>query len=326
MSRDLGVLAGEWIDLRNAVRPSPNTVVARSSDLRGVGVEVRAQIGREAPASTDTVEAVLEGINPTQLSRSVFERAFAIYAKGRASASIRRALSTWRQFGKWLVREGHCDLNVAELVDAPARGTWQPKPVAPEDLAAIATVVPQVDPSARQPWPERDVALFVLFVLAGLRTSEAIALTNGDLYLKTDPPRIRVTGKGNKVRSVVIPPEAVQALHTYRSDRGTRLGRSAARDPLIVRADGRPFTRSVVDNIVRKWFKRAGRQPPTGALAHSLRHTYATMLIDTGASLPEVQALLGHVDLTTTQAYLGVTGKGLADAALANPARSLISD
>ncbi len=75
----------------------------------------------------------------------------------------------------------------------------------------------------------------------------------------------------------------------------------------------------MIDNIVRRWFRRAGRTPPKGALTHSLRHTYATLLIENGASLPEVQRLLGHSDLSTTHAYLGVTGKGLEEAALANP-------
>ena len=84
------------------------------------------------------------------------------------------------------------------------------------------------------------------------------------------------------------------------------------------------MTRSAIDHAVRGWFRRAGRTPPKGALAHSFRHTYATMLIDNGASLPEVQQLLGHADLATTQAYLGVTAQGLADAAMANPARKLL--
>ena len=92
---------------------------------------------------------------------------------------------------------------------------------------------------------------------------------------------------------------------------------------LIIRSDGRKLTRSAIDHLVRGWFKRAGRTPPLGALAHSLRHTYATLLIDDGASLPEVQRLLGHENLNTTQAYIGVTGKGLEEAALSNPARRL---
>lgn len=118
-----------------------------------------------------------------------------------------------------------------------------------------------------------------------------------------------------------IPPEAVTRLQTYLADRDFDLDPTT---PLLLRPVGRPMTRSAVDHAVRGWFRRAGRTPPRGALAHSFRHTYATMLIDNGASLPEVQQLLGHADLATTQAYLGVTGKGLTDAAMTNPARQLL--
>ncbi len=123
---------------------------------------------------------------------------------------------------------------------------------------------------------------------------------------------------------MTIPPETVAIISSYLHERTGRHGKPSPGDRFIIRADGRPTTRSVIDNVVRRWFRRAGRTPPKGALAHSLRHTYATLLIDNGASLPEVQRLLGHTDLSTTQAYLGVTGHGLAEAALANPARHLL--
>jgi integrase/recombinase XerD len=79
-----------------------------------------------------------------------------------------------------------------------------------------------------------------------------------------------------------------------------------------------------MDTLVQRWYRRAAVTPPPGSLAHALRHTYATLLVDAGASLPEVQRLLGHVDLSTTQVYLKVAGQGLHDAALSNPARALL--
>ena len=101
-------------------------------------------------------------------------------------------------------------------------------------------------------------------------------------------------------------------FNEYLADRSQRLGEPAPGERLIVRTDGRPCTRSVIDNIVRRWFRRAGRTPPKGAVAHSLRHTYATLLNENGASLPEVQRLL------VTPTY------GLEESALANPARRLL--
>ena len=91
-----------------------------------------------------------------------------------------------------------------------------------------------------------------------------------------------------------------------------------------MRTDGRPFTRGTLDYLVSMWFRRAGVAPPPGSLAHALRHTYATLLVDNGASLPELQRLLGHRDLSTTQVYLAVTGSGLEQTAMANPARALL--
>ena len=233
-------------------------------------------------------------------------------------------MSTWRQFCLWLVREDELERNPMDLLDAPKRSTWQPKPLQPTDLEAIAAIITEPDPNARAAWPLRDRALFALFITGGLRAGEVISIEIGDAYLDTDPPRLRVVGKGDKPRTVTIPPETVAALNDYLTDRHERMGKPSPGERLIIRADGRPCTRSVIDNIVRRWFRRAGRTPPKGALAHSLRHTYATLLIENGASLPEVQRLLGHADLSTTQAYIGVTGKGLEEASLANPARRLI--
>jgi site-specific recombinase XerD len=82
--------------------------------------------------------------------------------------------------------------------------------------------------------------------------------------------------------------------------------------------------RQSLDGLALGWYRRAGVTPPPGSLAHALRHTYATLLVDAGASLPEVQRLLGHVDLSTTQVYLKVAGRGLEEAALSNPARAFI--
>ena len=133
-----------------------------------------------------------------------------------------------------------------------------------------------------------------------------------------------MSGKGGRGRTVPIPPEALSAVEGYLATREARAGRYRATDPLFVRSDGRPFTRRVVDHFVLGWFRRAGVAPPAGALAHSLRHTYATLLVDYSGSLPEVQQLLGHANLATTQAYLGVTARGVEQTALANPARRLL--
>jgi hypothetical protein len=84
------------------------------------------------------------------------------------------------------------------------------------------------------------------------------------------------------------------------------------------------FNLQAMDGLVVGWYRRVDVIPPPGSLAHALHDTYATLLVDAGASLPEVQRLLGHADLTTTQVYLKVAGRGLEEAAMCNPARALL--
>ncbi len=131
-------------------------------------------------------------------------------------------------------------------------------------------------------------------------------------------------GKGGRRRVVPVGAEVIEAVDAYLNSRKHRLGSFSPTDRLFVRGDGRPFSRGTLDYLVSTWFRRAGVAPPPGSLAHALRHTYATLLVDNGASLPEVQRLLGHRDLSTTQVYLEVTGSGLEQTALANPARALL--
>lgn len=311
-------LAERWIAVKNTARPSPNTVSARIFDLAAIG---EALGGIPLP---DEKLDVLNELSPADLTLGRLEEAFADFASSHAASTTRRVMSTWRQFCLWLVRDGHLEANPLDHITAPKQTPWAPKPLQPSDLEAVAVSSSAPAVTTRDPWPERDEALFALLIAAGLRISEAIGLRLGDCYLDDDPPRLRITGKGNKTRTVPIPPEAVTRLRTFTETRDDRGNDPDPTAPLLLRPDGRAMTRSSADYAIRGWFHRAGRTPPKGALAHSFRHTYATMLIDNGASLPEVQQLLGHADLATTQAYLGVTGHGLADAALANPARKLL--
>lgn len=321
----LNPLADRWIAVRNTTNPSPNTVAARQRDLTVIAERLADFLERDR-SDTDDGKPVpaMDVVSVEDLNRSSLEAALADYAADHAPSSTRRVMSTWRQFCLWLIRESHLGANPLDLIDGPRRGSWQPKPLHASDLEAVAHAVQTEDPTSRHPWPARDQALFALFVTGGLRASEATNAQLGDLDLDSEPARLRVVGKGGKPRTVTLPPETAAVLRHYLAGRTETHGTPNAQDPLIVRTDGRPCTRSAVDHLVRGWFRRAGRTPPPGALAHSLRHTYATLLIDNGASLPEVQRLLGHADLSTTQAYIGVTGKGLEEAALANPARYLL--
>jgi site-specific recombinase XerD len=118
----------------------------------------------------------------------------------------------------------------------------------------------------------------------------------------------------------------VATIDRYLESRVVRAGCHSPTDPLFVRrlkSEYVAINRQAMDGLVGGWYCRVGVIPP-GSLAQALRHTHATLLVDAGASLPEVQRLLGHADLSTIQVYLKVAGRGLEEAALSNPARVLI--
>ena len=209
----------------------------------------------------------------------------------------------------------------------PRRPDWAPKALEYAELERIAVAAASPDPRARDPWPERDSALFAVFAGAGLRIGEAIALPVGAIEAADRSPRLRVLGKGNKTRTIPVGPEVLDAIRAYLHTRPERAGHYRSTDPVFVRrlrGAYAPFNTQAMDALVAGWYRRAAVTPPPGSVAHALRHTYATLLVDAGASLPEVQRLLGHVDLSTTQVYLKVAGRGLEDAALSNPARALL--
>lgn len=301
-------LSQRWIATKNTARPSPNTASARRYDIDAITKLLNS--------------GSIDSLSLEDLSISNLETAFAEYASTHAASSTNRVMSTWKQFLLWLVREDLISANPMDRIDGPEKQPWVPKVLQPEDLLAVAQTSSLPARSSRNPWPARDEALFALLIAAGLRVSEIINLKIGDCYLD-DPTRLRIHGKGDRSRVVPIPPEAVTRLNRYLESRDDRAKRRP-QDPLLMRPDGRPMTRSAVDHAIRGWFLRAGRTPPKGALAHSFRHTYAKTLIEGGASLPEVQQLLGHADLATTQAYLSVTTEGLEAAALSNSARKFL--
>lgn len=253
------------------------------------------------------------------------DSAFATYAAGHSPASIRRVLSTWRGFCRWLVQRELLGANPTERVEGPAARPWRPKALAEEDLARLVGAAQTPSPTARQPWAELEAALCALFCAGGVRVGELLALKVGDLHRSpTELARLHVEGKGGRRRTIPLPPEAVAAIDAYGRSRAHVCGRFGPTDTMFVRSDGRELTRRAVDHLVGGWFRRAGVAQPRGALAHALRHTYATLLVDNGGSLPEVQALLGHASLVTTQAYLAVTAQGTERTAMANPVRQLL--
>ncbi len=327
-SESLANLAGDWLDWKNTSKPSPSTLRARMADLTVIAEILARRLGRETdPEQESSFTRYLSVLTPSDLEPDQIGGAFAEYARVHAPTSIRRCRSTWSGFCKWLIvhREA-LGANPLDHVDPPPAKRWRPKPISESDLAAVIKAAQEPSERARRPWPELEQALCALFVGAGVRVSEAIGLRVGDVRRSpTEISKLHVTGKGDVTRTVPLPPEVVEVVDRYLASRSERLSTAGPKDRLLVRVDGRPLTPKAVDHLVLGWFRRAGVAPPQGALAHSLRHTYATLLVEQSGSVPEVQRLLGHSDLATTQAYIDVAAKGIEETAMANPSRRLLA-
>jgi site-specific recombinase XerD len=232
-------------------------------------------------------------------------------------------LAALRGFCRWLVLNGQLEADPTVHLGNPSIPRKLPGAFLPSELDAIVQTVSQADTAARFPWPARDRALVAVLAGAGLRASECVGLRVSDL-VRDDPPLLRVTGKGSKQRRIPVPGEVVEAIDEYLSERLQRLGEYSPTDPLLVRHNGKAFSREALNYHVYRWLLRAGVHKPEGEAAHAFRHTYAKGLVSNGVPLSSVQALLGHANLNTTQIYLRMTGAELAEAAQAAEVREYL--
>ena len=205
-----------------------------------------------------------------------------------------------RSFYGFALREGLATRDVPALVDAPKPGTYLPDVLAPEDVVRILDAPPPDDPVGI-----RDRAILELLYGCGLRVSELVGLDADRVDLPHQ--QLRVIGKGNKERRVPMGDEARERVHRYRS--GPRLAWTAGHpvEAEFVSSRGRRMTRESVWRLVRHWTDVAGvRERVT---PHTFRHSFATHLLEGGADLRVVQALLGHASISTTQLYTHLTGE-----------------
>ena len=269
----------------------------------------------------------LDGLRLGHLTKSSLRAGFAAWASDHAAASVLRAHSAWSAFFDHLVAEDLAEGNPMAAVAKPKARRDAANVLGASDAAArLLATAATPDPGARQPWPERDVALVATLLVSGIRLGEALALTTQSVDGPAGARRLRVVGKGGAARSVPVDEPLEQLLATYLASRKARFPRRnpAARGaPLFVGHDGEAMTRSAVQYTVARLYRRAGlgAHKPSGALVHALRHTFATQALETGADVVEVQELLGHDSLNTTRRYLEATASQLRDVVHAHPAQ-----
>lgn len=221
--------------------------------------------------------------------------------RGNSKSSVARKLSSIRSFFRYLQREELVEGNPAKPVSAPRQDRRIPRFLSPEDTSLLFDVIDETTRSGT-----RDRALLELIYASGLRVSEAIGLNVEDVDLDGELARIR--GKGKKERIVPFGSVAQRALRSYLNDRArllaTKNGRvdSAA---LFLNLQGRRLTSRSVERIVQRVVRLAAIEQRVSP--HTLRHCFATHLLNNGADLRVIQELLGHASLSTTQKYTHVS-------------------
>jgi len=215
---------------------------------------------------------------------------------GLAPATIRRQISALRTYFRFLVREGHAARDPSERLETPKQ--WRTLPA----VLTVAEVEKLLEPASEEPLAMRDRALLEFAYATGARVSEVVGVKLQDLVY--DERLVRVFGKGAKERIVPIGRRALGAVALYAREVRPSLDRGKGKGVLFLNARGTPLSRVGAWGIIKQAARRAGltkRVTP-----HTLRHTFATHLLEGGADLRAVQEMLGHADLATTQLYTHV--------------------
>lgn len=220
--------------------------------------------------------------------------------QGLARRSIRRKLSAIRSFYRWLHREGVVTANPARTVRSPRVGRTLPSWLTRSDTDRVFLVAE--DRASEGGFrAARDLAILETFYATGMRVSELQGLSLRDIDLVGD--QVKVRGKGRKERIVPIGSAAARALRRYEPRRRDVLARASQpdRDALFVSDHGRRLSIRGIQNIMRGFLDSVA---DAGELStHSIRHSFATHLLDAGADLMAVKELLGHASLSTTRIY-----------------------
>ncbi len=232
-------------------------------------------------------------VPPTKVESFMIERYLAyLFDNERKKSSQARILSGIKSFYNYLLLNDKIESSPTEFVEAPKVGRHLPDVLTVEE---IDTIINSIDPST--PKGRRDRAMLELLYSCGLRVTELITLRVCDLFFGEG--YIRVVGKGNKQRLVPINATARERIMIYLDDRRER--HHGNEDILFLNNRGRKLTRIMIFTIIRETVKRTGIQKQVSP--HTFRHSFATHLLAGGASIRQIQEMLGHESISTTEIY-----------------------
>lgn len=266
---------------RNA---SQHTIRAYIKDLEAFRSFARARVGREAG-----VEEVNADLLKLYLAKKVRER---------QRSTVARELTSLKSFYRFLVREGVVENNPAHDIPTPKLRRPVPQVLSVDEVMALIET-----PDTRTVLGLRNRAVLELLYSSGLRVSELVGLNVLDIHWEMGV--VRVWGKGDRERIVPIGRPALDALRAYYQRRADLLQPRGELEAFFLNHRGGRLTSRSVARMLDRYIKRCSQR--RGVSPHSLRHTFATHLLDEGADLRAIQEMLGHQSLSTTQRYTHVS-------------------
>jgi site-specific recombinase XerD len=258
---------------------------------RGMGEKTRRAYGVDLGQLAEW--AAGRGVGPTGLTHRDLRRFAAVLGeRGAAKSTVARKLAAIRTFHRQLLERGEIESNPADLVSSPKKDAYLPTVLKPAEVVELLEQIP-----GSTPLDLRDRAMFELAYAAGLRAEELVNLDEGGA--DPDAEQVRVEGKGGRTRVVPAGEHAWRALDRYLT-RGRPALEAGESNALFLSKSGRRLSTSDVRRRLKLQARRAGISP------HTLRHSFATHLLEGGADLRSIQELLGHASISTTQTYTRV--------------------
>ncbi len=271
---------------------SVNTIAAYKNDLHQFRTYLSSrEINGDRP--------VLEALNKELILDYILE----LRRKGYADATVARKVAAIKTFFGFLSEEGIVKRNPTESLTSPRVGKSLPKALSVQEMDEL------LEQPGRRNSPEasRDKAMLELLYATGMRVTELVSLDVDTVHLDRKAPYVRCLGKGAKERVIPIHEQAAEAVEDYLNDGRSHLVKNRDESALFVNRRGERLTRQGFWLILKNYARAASISTPV--TPHTLRHSFATHMLRGGAPLRNVQELLGHANIATTQVYTRVTSE-----------------
>ncbi len=302
------------------------TYMMEDKDIQAILRRYNQYLKLEKSFSPNTVEAYKrdldkfldfireENLSPFDVQLTDFQSfSSSLYAIDIHPTSIYRILMGVKSFYRFLVMSGELDTDPMELLDYPKKPQHLPDVLSVEEVDLIESCI-----DLSQTEGQRNKAIIETLFSCGLRVSELCNLKLSDLYL--DEGFIRVTGKGSKQRLVPISPKAIKELRLYFIDRNAVCVKEGYEDYVFVsKARKKNLSRIMVFHLVKELVEKAGIKKTVSP--HTFRHSFATSLLEGGANLRAIQAMLGHESISTTEMYMHIDTSHLREELLTHHPR-----